>query len=101
PVAAAPEAATVPAAAMPAPMPAAPAPVPPAPAPVTAAPAAMAAPAAIAAPATMPAVAVAHFDGLEVINLIARRDGGLSIRIGRIRTALDQRLRHQRRGLRR
>jgi hypothetical protein len=43
----------------------------------------------------MTATAPAHFLRLQPIDLVARRDGRLGIRIGRQRITLDQRMRHQ------
>ena len=86
PVAAAPATA-----AMPAPMPATPtaaAPVPATPAPAP------------SAPAAMTAAAPAHFFRREAIDLLARRDGGLGIRIDGQFGVVGERRRHQRRGLR-
>jgi hypothetical protein len=86
PVAAAPTTA-----AMPAPMPAAPtaaAPVPATPAPAP------------SAPAAMTAAAPAHFFRREAIDLLARSDGRLCIRIDGKFGIVGERRRHQRRGLR-
>ena len=47
----------------------------------------------------MPAAAPAHFFRREAIDLLARRDGGLSIRIDGQFGVLSERCRHQRRGL--
>jgi hypothetical protein len=43
----------------------------------------------------MTATAPAHFFGLEPLDLLARSDRGMGIRIGRQRITLDQRMRHQ------
>jgi hypothetical protein len=48
----------------------------------------------------MMAMAPAHFFRLQPVDLVARGDGGMGIRIARKRTALDKRLRHQWRSLR-
>src|SRR4030095_16470320 len=52
------------------------------------------------APAAMTAAAPAHFFRREAIDLLARRDGGVGIRIDREVAVLSERRRHQRRGLR-
>ena len=88
PVAAAPATA-----AMPAPMPATPTAAAPTPVPATPAPAP-------SAPAAMTAAAPAHFFRREAIDLLARRDGGLGIRIDGQFGVVGERRRHQRRGLR-
>jgi hypothetical protein len=88
PVAAAPTTA-----AMPAPIPATPAAAAPTPVPATPAPVP-------SAPAAMTAAAPAHFFRREAIDLLARRDGGLGIRIDGQFAVIGERRRHQRRGLR-
>ena len=45
-------------------------------------------------------MAPAHFFRLQPIDLVARGDGGMGVLIGRERTTLDQRMRHQWYGLR-
>ena len=52
------------------------------------------------APAAMMAVAPSHFFRLEAIDFIARRDGGMGIRIGGQLAVAGERLAAQRRGLR-
>ena len=45
-------------------------------------------------------MASAHFDGFEAIDFFIRGNGGLGILIGRKGSIRNQRLQHQRRGLR-
>jgi len=50
--------------------------------------------------AVMPVMSPPHFFGLEAIDLIARGHGGMGIFIGGKLSALTERLRQKRRGLR-
>src|SRR5258705_9943781 len=78
---------------MPAPMPATPTAAAPTPVPATPAPVP-------SAPATMTAAAPTHFFRREAIDLLARRDGGVGIRVDRLLGVLSERRPHQRRRLR-